>query len=136
MKALGVRDTFNRVFSTRTETGEIHPNKELQTRYYKTTKDKAMTAIEELLKKRGFLIKRSEEERGEIVAQSAKGKKVLIVVSVITVKPFRTAVDFSCATDTALPSDFGSSRKLTLSLYRDLDNTLTYIGSALGSELL
>ncbi len=136
MDALGVRDTFNRVFSTRTETGEVHPSKELQTRYYKTSKDKAMKAVEDVLKKRGFVIKRSEEERGEIVGQSTKGKKVLIVVSVITVKPFRTAVDFSCATETALPSDFGSSRKLTVSLYKELDDTLPYIGSALGSELL
>ncbi|GAF21303.1 MULTISPECIES: hypothetical protein [Shouchella] len=133
---MGVRDTFNRVFSTRTETGEVHPSKELQTRYYKTSKDKAMKAVEDVLKKRGFVIKRSEEERGEIVGQSTKGKKVLIVVSVITVKPFRTAVDFSCATETALPSDFGSSRKLTVSLYKELDDTLPYIGSALGSELL
>lgn len=61
-----------------------------------------------------------------------KEKKVLIVVSVITVKPFRTAVDFSCATETALPSDFGSSRKLTVSLYKELDDTLPYIGSDLG----
>lgn len=136
MDALGVRDTFNRVFSTRTETGEVHPSKELQTRYYKTSKDKAMKAVEDVLKKRGFTIKRSEEERGEIVGQSTKGKKVLIVVSVITVKPFRTAVDFSCATETSLPSDFGSSRKLTVSLYKELDDALPYIGSALGSELL
>ncbi len=51
MDALGVRDTFNRVFSTRTETGEVHPSKELQTRYYKTSKDKAMKAVEDVLKK-------------------------------------------------------------------------------------
>lgn len=133
---MGIRDTFNRIISTRTETGEEQPNKELQTHYYKTTKDKAMRAVEELVTKKGFEIKRSEEDRGEIVAQSKSGKKVLLVVSVITVKPYRTAVDFSCATETALPSDFGHSRKLTVSLYKQLDEQLPYVGSALGSQLL
>lgn len=133
---VGIRDTFNRMVSTRTETGEEHPIKELQTRYYKTTKDKAMRAVEDVVKQRGFSIKRSEEDRGEIVAQTTSGKKVLLVVSVITVKPYRTAVDFSCATETALPSDFGYSRKLTLALYKELDQSLPYVGSALGSELL
>jgi hypothetical protein len=133
---MGFRETMSRIFSTRTETGEEHPVKELQTRYYKTTKDKAMRTIEQVLTQQGLTIKRSEDDRGEIVAQTKSGKKLLLVASIITVKPYRTAVDFSCATETVLPSDFGYSRKFILALYQKLDQELTYVGSALGHELL
>ncbi|WP_059103832.1 hypothetical protein [Shouchella shacheensis] len=133
---MGIREKWQAMVSTRTETGEAHVNKDLQTRYYKTSKDKAMAAVEDVLIRKNFQIKRSESDRGEIVAVAQKGKKVLIVASVIMVRPFRTAVDFSCATETSLPSDFGHSKKLTLELYAALDQSLTYIGSALGNELL
>ena len=59
---MGFRETMNRIFSTRTETGEEHPVKELQTRYYKTTKDKAMRTIEQVLTQQGLTIKRSEDD--------------------------------------------------------------------------
>lgn len=131
---MALKDTFGQLFSKRTETSEQHALKELKTRYYKTTKDKALEAAEKVIQEQQWTVKRVEAERGEIVATSLNGKN-LFIVTVITVKPFRTAVDVSCSIDTVLPSDFGQSRKAILAFYKALDQNLTYVGSGLGDEL-
>ncbi|MCK0471356.1 DUF1499 domain-containing protein [Halalkalibacter sp. APA_J-10(15)] len=133
---MGALSSIKRFFSIRTETTEGNELKELQTRYYKTTKDKAMQTIENVLIQSGWEIARSEEERGEIVANMKKGKRKMLVLTIITVKPFKTAVDLSCSTDTVLPTDFGHSRKVVVDVYNKIDRELTYIGSSLGNELL
>ncbi len=104
---MGIKDNLQQLVSSRTETAERHAIDGLRTRYYKTSKDKAFRIVEEVLKTSNWTITRSESERGEIVAKQTKGKKMLLVGTVITVKPFRTAIDFSCSVDTILPSDFG-----------------------------
>ncbi|MBP3949732.1 DUF1499 domain-containing protein [Bacillus suaedae] len=133
---MGLLDNVKRFFSIRTETTEEHNVKDLQTRYYKTTKDKAMQALEPILVQSGWEIARSEVERGEIVAKMKKGKRKMLVLTIITVKPFKTAIDLSCSTDTSLPTDLGHSQKVVLDMYKKIDKELTYIGSGLGKELL
>lgn len=133
---MGIKESLQQLVSSRTETAERHAIEGLRTRYYKTSKDKALRAVEELLRASNWTITRSENDRGEIVAKHTKGKKMLLVATVITVKPFRTAIDFSCSVDTVLPSDFGYSRKVILSIYQEIDKELTYVGSGLGEELM
>lgn len=108
----------------------------MRTRYYKASKDKVIQAVESVINKDGLVVKRVESERGEVIAHQRKGKKILLVATIVTVRPFKTAVDWSCSTDTILPSDFGYSRKVIGGLYEKLDKELTYIGSGLGEELL
>ncbi len=133
---MGFRDVIEFIASNRTETREAHRNEQLKTRYYKSQKDKVMENVETVLKKNGFRVKRSESERGEIIAQESKGTKQLVIATVITVKPFKTAVDFSISTESLLPGDFGKSKKQVLKLYADLDKELTFIGTGLGDQLL
>ncbi|WP_100405075.1 DUF1499 domain-containing protein [Bacillus solitudinis] len=133
---MGLKESLMMFFSARAESSEKHFIEELKTRYYKTSKDKAIEAVESVLNKEGLKVKRIEAERGEVIATSQSGQKVLLIATVVTVRPFRTAVDFSCSKETILPSDFGYSRKKVIKLYQMLDKELTYIGSALGDELL
>ncbi|GAF67053.1 hypothetical protein BTS2_3961 [Bacillus sp. TS-2] len=133
---MGFRDFIVFISSNRTETREAHQTEELKTRYYKASKENVMKAVEKVIKDQGFGIKRYELDRGEIVGNEKKGKKQLIVATVITVKPFKTAVDFSVSTDSILPSDFGKSRKVLLSFYQQLDKELSFIGTGLGDQLL
>jgi hypothetical protein len=133
---MGVKETLSMLMSSRAETSEKHDSKEMKTRYYKTSQAKAIEAVESVIKKEGLKVSRIEAERGEVIATSSSGKKILLIATVITVKPFRTAVDFSCSVETILPTDFGFSRKKVLRLYDLLDKELTYVGSALGDELL
>ncbi|WP_413379162.1 DUF1499 domain-containing protein [Alkalihalobacillus sp. 1P02AB] len=133
---MGFRDVIVFISSNRTETREAHQNDQLKTRYYKGSKEKIMEAVESLIKKNGFRVKRSEVERGEIIGQEQKGTKQLIIVTVITVRPFKTAVDFSISTDSLLPTDFGKSKKQVISFYEQLDKELTFIGTGIGDQLL
>jgi hypothetical protein len=115
------------------ETRETHEDSELRSHYYKATNRAVIEAVKELLSSlpNAELLSVSEE-RGELCAQTRRGKKLFIVATVVSVRPFETAVDFSVTTETkVLPVDFGSSRAVILELYRKLDARLPYIGSGL-----
>ncbi|WP_096189688.1 DUF1499 domain-containing protein [Evansella halocellulosilytica] len=133
---MGIKQTFKRVFSTNTETSEKHYDEHLRTHYYKSTKDKVLKEVETMFNQRnGFTVSSVSQEHGEVIVRIEKGKKALIVGTVIMVKPFRTAVDFSVSTDTFLFTDFGYSRKIAQSLYKDLNSRLTFVGTGLGEKL-
>lgn len=74
-------------------------------------------------------------ERGEISANIKRPKKGLLVLTVVSVRPFRTAVDISVSFDTLIGIDFGQSEKLILSLYKELDQHFEYVGSGLADKL-
>lgn len=122
-------------FSTQTETRENHINEQLKSRYYKTTTKKAIEAIKTIIHQEdGLTVKSVSEEHGEIAVEVRKGKKAFMIITVISVRPFETAVDFSVTTETVLPSDFGYSRKLIIKMYEKLNKQLTYVGSGLNAE--
>ncbi|WP_026690628.1 hypothetical protein [Alteribacter aurantiacus] len=133
---MGFKDTMQKYISTHTETREKHPDEKLQTHYYKSSKDKVMKEVQAMINQRqGLQVQSVSEERGEIIARADSGKKVFLVATVIMVRPYRTAVDFSVTTDTALPVDFGYSRKLIYELYKNLNGRLTFVGAGLGDNL-
>ncbi|MFA9558705.1 DUF1499 domain-containing protein [Evansella sp. AB-rgal1] len=128
--------TLKKIFSKHTETKEKHIEEKLRTRYYKATKDQVMKDLDVMFRnKKGYEIKSISDTHGEIVLKYNDRKKGLIVITVIMVKPFKTAVDFSVDTDTALFTDFGASRKLIYQLYKEVDKKLHFIGTGLGDEL-
>jgi hypothetical protein len=126
---MGIKD----IFSNRTETGERHRIETLRTRYYKTNKSKAMKTAKDLIETdpRVRLLNYSEDH-GEITAEFIKPKKAFMVVSIITVFPFRTAIDFTITTKTTLlPMDGGFSKREVLTLYKKLDQQLEFAGVGL-----
>lgn len=126
---MGIKDFF----SYRTETREKHQQEELKTRYYKTNKARAMKQIKELLEAEPHIrLLHFSEEHGEITAEYIKPKKAFLVISVITVFPFRTAIDLTITTKRLLlPMDGGFSKKAVLALYRKLDKQLEFVGVGL-----
>lgn len=126
---MGIKDFF----SYRTETGENHQQNELKTRYYKTNKTKAMKQIKELLEAEPHIkLLDYSEDHGEITAEYIKPKKAFLVISVITVFPFRTAIDLTITTKTLLlPMDGGFSKRAVLSMYKKLDKHLEFVGVGL-----
>ncbi|MCE7793383.1 DUF1499 domain-containing protein [Salipaludibacillus sp. CUR1] len=134
---MGFKQTLKKIFSTSTETSEKHSNEDLQTHYYKSMKDKTIREVETMLRNRqGFDVASVSEEHGEIIVHVKHGKKAFLVATVIMVRPFRTAVDFSASTETMLFSDFGYSRKLIIELYKELDKRLQFVGTGLGDDLV
>ncbi|MDQ0255061.1 hypothetical protein J2S74_002443 [Evansella vedderi] len=133
---MGLWERIKRFFSTHTETREKHVDEKLRTHYYKSTKDKVIQDIQALLgQQSGFTISSINEEHGEIIVNVKKGKKAFMVITVIMVRPFRTAIDISVNTETILFSDFGYSRKLIYHLYGEINKRLQFVGTGLGDEL-
>ncbi|WP_078555453.1 DUF1499 domain-containing protein [Bacillus alkalicellulosilyticus] len=134
---MGIKETFKQIFTTHTETTETHYDETLKTRYYKTTKDRGINEVVNLINQsKGYTLKRADHERGEIFVQMTTPRKAFVTITVIQVKPFKTAVDISVGTETVLFTDFGYSRKAIQVFYAELDKKLQYIGSGLGEQLL
>ncbi|WP_377888212.1 cytosolic protein [Alkalihalobacillus sp. R86527] len=123
---MGIKDFF----TNRAETGEMHPNESLKTHYFKTTKEQGYKAAKEMLQKqyKGEVVTDSLD-RGEFVFQINEGKKALIVVTVVSVRAYSTAIDFSVSTETPLPVDFGYSKRVIESAYQALQKQLTFLGT-------
>lgn len=112
-------------FSNRAETSDQHFDERLKTRYYKTTKDKGLASLENYFKhSERFEINSISAEHGEISVNVKKGKKAFIVATVIMVRPFQTAIDFTVMSESLIPIDFGYSRKLIVQLYEQINQHL------------
>ncbi len=124
-------------FSTHSETSDSHSDEQLRSRYYKTNTKNALKVVQDILSHMdGYKVTSVSEERGEISVSVSKGKKALIIVTIITIRPFETAIDFSVLTDTAvLPTDFGFSKRVILNMYEQLDKQLVFVGTSLGEKL-
>ena len=125
---MSFRQTLRKFFGNRAETREDHVDKTLQTRYYKTTKDRALDSLENTFKNsQTYKLNSISKDHGEISLLKTKGRKAFIVVTVIMVKPFQTAVDFSVSSESILPFDFGYSTKLIQELYEVVNKDLPLI---------
>ncbi|RFA34990.1 cytosolic protein [Virgibacillus dokdonensis] len=125
---MGFRNTISKYFSNHAETQDNHWDDSLQTHYYKTTKDKAMQALENLFQQSSkYRIHAMSKEHGELSIHVKKGKKAFIIATVIMVRPYQTAIDFSVTTESQLPIDFGYSTKVIQQLYREINKALPFI---------
>ena len=125
---MAIKDTFDKFFNTHSETRDKHWDEQLQTHYFKTTKDRAFETVESYFRsKKGCEIIATSMERGEISVNFKGRKRAFIIATVIMVRPFRTAVDFSVTTESFLPFDLGYSHKLIPKLYDDLKKEMTFI---------
>ncbi|MEV9502881.1 cytosolic protein [Bacillus safensis] len=123
-----LRRKFKRFMSNHTETSDEHPVSELKSHYYKSTNAQVFQAVEAILSRNdSYQVTSVSAERGEISANIRLPKKAFLVATVISIRPFETAVDFNVTTETALPTDFGYSQKTVLSLYDELDKQLPRI---------
>lgn len=123
-----LRQKFKRFMSNHTETSDEHPVSELKSHYYKSTNAQVFQAVETILSRSdSYQVTSVSAERGEISANIRLPKKAFLVATVISIRPFETAVDFNLTTETALPTDFGYSQKTVLSLYDELDKQLPRI---------
>ncbi|MES1037116.1 cytosolic protein [Bacillus pumilus] len=119
---------FKRFMSNHTETSDEHPVSELKSHYYKSTNAQVFQALEAMLfRHASYQVTSVSAERGEISANITMPKKAFLVATVISIRPFETAVDFNVTTESALPTDFGYSEKTIFSLYDELDKQLPRI---------
>ncbi|OZU89754.1 cytosolic protein [Virgibacillus indicus] len=128
---MSLRNTLSKYFNNHSESREEHWDQSLQTHYYKTTKEKGMQMLENLFNSsQSYEINSISKEHGEISVIVKKGRKAFIVATVIMVRPYQTAIDFSVTTESVLPFDFGYSFKLIQKLYEQTDKELPIIRKA------
>lgn len=131
---MGFANKLKDMFSTHQETSENHYNPELKSHYYKTTYKNALQAVKEIIQNTpGMEITSVSEERGEMSVSIDRPRKAFLIVTIISVRPYETAVDFTVTTETILPTDFGYSKKLILELYRQLDQKERFAGTGKSS---
>ncbi|MYL50328.1 cytosolic protein [Halobacillus litoralis] len=117
---------ISRYFSKHSETSEEHKDSALITHYYKAKHDDLFRAVEGLFPSPSEIVA-SSKERGELTVKYKGNRRAFIVVTIIMVRPFRTAVDFSVTTDSGGPVDFGYSRNLIVQFYQKLDSQFTTV---------
>ncbi|MBO9130599.1 cytosolic protein [Bacillus sp. 165] len=134
---MGLFQKAQNFFSAHAETNDNHHDEQLKSRYYKTNTKNALKVVQEILTGlNGYKITSVSEERGEISVLVSSGKQALMIITVITIRPFETAVDFSVSTDTTmLPTDFGFSKRVILDMYERLDKQLIFIGTSLSEKM-
>ncbi|HLQ70181.1 MAG TPA: cytosolic protein [Bacillota bacterium] len=125
---MSFRQKLAKYLNNHAETQDNHIDTTLETRYFKTTKDKAMISLESFFKNgQGYELNAISNEHGEISVLKKKGKKCFIVVTVIMVRPFNTAIDLSVTTESFWPFDFGYSTRLIHQLYNDIQKEIPII---------
>lgn len=119
---------LRKYFGKHAETRDDHVDPTLKSNYYRTTKDKGLMTLENFFKSsKEYKLNSISKEHGEISVIKTKGKKAFIVATVIMVRPYRTAIDFSVSTESILPFDFGYSDRLIVKLYDQLNEKLELI---------
>ncbi|MBT2645074.1 hypothetical protein J7I80_22900 [Bacillus sp. ISL-41] len=112
-------------------TSENNRDDQLKTRYYKANFNQMFQTVEELLKAdSSYKITSVSKDHGELSAE-LKGKiPAFLTATVITTKPFETAVDLHISTEKFSLAGINPALKQELiKLYEKLDKTHTFIGS-------
>lgn|SRR5690625_1967959 len=119
---------LRKYFGKHAETRDDHYDPKLKSNYYRTTKEKGLETLENLFKNsQEYKFNSISKSHGEISVIKTKGRKAFIVATVIMVRPYRTAIDFSVTTESILPFDFGYSSKLIQQLYEKINKELELI---------
>lgn len=115
-------------FTKNAETTEEHVDPDLQTNYYRTTKDKALTFLEKHFNNsQSYKISSISKDHGEVNIMKVKGKKAFIVATVFMERPFYTAIDFSVSVESMMPFSLGQCKKMILELNSQVSKELELI---------
>ncbi|WP_066050346.1 hypothetical protein [Robertmurraya korlensis] len=119
-----------RQFNRQCETKENHVDEELKTRYYRVNLQSLFQSVKEIIENDQHAKLVSESiDHGEIAVEINRGKKMFAIITIITVKPYETAVDINVSTEqTVLMGAFPSLKAEIIRIYQELDKKHTYIG--------
>jgi hypothetical protein len=101
---------LSRLFENHVESRDSHPDPKLKTRYFKASKNNIIDRCREWIEHtQGLELLEVSVERGELAAKVNGKRKGLLVLTVITVRPFQTAIDLSFTVDKGLNRGYGQS---------------------------
>jgi hypothetical protein len=122
------RDLFIR-FTKQIETSDGQKDDSLRTHYYKATFNQLFQSVEELFRQDADCrILTVSKERGEIAVEINKPVPCFLIISVVSVKPLETAVDFTISSESfSLTGSYPMLRKRLISFYKRLNQIHTFI---------
>lgn len=121
-------DLFIR-FSKQIETSDGQKDDSLKTHYYKATFNQLFQSVEELFRQDADCrITTVSKERGEIAVEINKPFPCFLIVTVVSVRPLETAVDFTISSESfSLTGSYPTLRKRIQSHYQRLNQIHTFI---------
>ncbi|MFB1080456.1 hypothetical protein [Jeotgalibacillus sp. JSM ZJ347] len=93
-----LKGVFKR-FSQECETADKHPEKDLETRYYKVSFDKVYDEVKKYFSGEGYTISSESKDHGEIMITRLKSPKMFLIATVVSTRPMHTALDLKASTD-------------------------------------
>jgi hypothetical protein len=128
-----IRDIFIR-FSKQIETSDHQKDSSLNTHYYKATFNQLFQSVEELFRQDADCrIATVSKDHGEIAVEINKPVPCFLIVTIVTVRPMETAVDFNISSEQFSPLGlYPTLRKRLLSYYERINklHTLVRIGKS------
>jgi len=118
-------------FNKQCETNEDHLEEELKTRYYRVNLRPIFQSVREIIEndKQAIIVSESIE-RGELAVEINRGKKIFVMITIITVKPYETAVDINVSTEqTLILGAYPTLKQEIIRLYNELDKRQPNIGA-------
>lgn len=128
---MGWLKTFTNLYSQQCESSEHHHDADLKTRYYKSNFEQTIRVVEEVFgDKKQYEMKSVSRERGEIFVQAKQSPALDIIITIITVRPLETAVDFTVSTEKWSPLGINKALKQQIvATYGALDQKLPSLRS-------
>lgn len=124
----GLKAIFNR-YNRYCETRDDHSEEGLRTHYYKADSRAVFNTLEGFFSEAdNLVIKSSSDERGELLVESTNSPACILIVTVISLQPFETAVDMTASADrNSLTGVYPDLRLLIMETYKALNGSHTYI---------
>jgi len=116
-------------FNKHLETSDRQKDHSLKTHYYKATFNKLFQSVEELLRQDADCrITTISKERGEIAVEMKKPIPCFVIVTIVSVRPMETAVDFTISSEKFSPVGiYPTLKKRVLSLYDRINQLHTLV---------
>ncbi|MEH7010603.1 hypothetical protein V7087_07250 [Neobacillus niacini] len=128
-----LRNIFIR-FSKQVETSDHQKDSSLNTHYYKATFNQLFQSIEDLFRQDADCrIATVSKDHGEIAVEINKPISCFLIVTVVTVRPMETAVDFNISSEKFSPIGlYPILRKRLISYYERINklHTLVRVGKS------
>jgi hypothetical protein len=123
-------------FQKQCETTEGHPDEQLKTHYYKATYNQMFQNVEKLfMNDPNYRVTSVSKDHGEIALESVKGIQTFIIVTMISIKPLETAVDFNISTERfLLTGSYIPLKRQIVSLYEKIGKIQSFIGTGKNAQ--
>ncbi|MCF7926929.1 MAG: hypothetical protein K9L74_05090 [Candidatus Izimaplasma sp.] len=113
-------------FKNTAETKEVHKDTDLRSHYYKANYKQIKQHIINYCEENDYTVRNIDDDHKEIYVQS---RRFHIMVSILGLRPFETAVDFKIQMYTI--AGFNRPKKHILTFYEYLDQHLQFKGTSL-----